>query len=90
MPRLRRPRPSEPTSLPPVFAWSAQVDVALASFTEEMKAQGLWDGMAVVTISDFARTMTDNGQGTDHAWGGNHVVMGGVVKGGQVHARTVL
>merc|ERR1712000_279861 len=34
------------------------------------------------TVSDFARTLTSNGQGTDHAWGGNHFIMGGGVNGG--------
>ena len=33
------------------------------------------------TISDFARTLTSNGNGTDHAWGGNALVVGGGVKG---------
>ncbi|MFK7934958.1 MAG: DUF1501 domain-containing protein [Saprospiraceae bacterium] len=33
------------------------------------------------TISDFARTLTSNGNGSDHAWGGNHLVMGGAVNG---------
>lgn len=33
------------------------------------------------TISDFARTLTSNGNGSDHAWGGNHLVLGGAVNG---------
>ena len=40
--------------------------------------------MAIATLSDFGRTLTSNGRGTDHAWGGNHVVMGGEVRGGQI------
>ena len=36
-------------------------------------------------MSDFARTLTSNGNGTDHAWGGNVMVMGGDVKGGKVY-----
>ena len=36
--------------------------------------------MAIATLSDFGRTLTSNGRGTDHAWGGNHVVMGGEVR----------
>ena len=40
--------------------------------------------MAVATLSDFGRTLTSNGRGTDHAWGGNHMVMGGEVRGGQM------
>lgn len=41
------------------------------------------------TASDFARTLTPNGQttgdGSDHAWGGNAIVMGGAVKGGNIY-----
>ena len=37
------------------------------------------------TISDFARTLTSNGDGTDHAWGGHTIVMGGDVKGGRIY-----
>jgi uncharacterized protein (DUF1501 family) len=29
------------------------------------------------SISEFGRTLTSNGNGTDHAWGGNVMVMGG-------------
>jgi uncharacterized protein (DUF1501 family) len=37
------------------------------------------------TISDFARTITSNGQGSDHAWGGNMMVMGDAVVGGKIY-----
>jgi uncharacterized protein (DUF1501 family) len=33
------------------------------------------------TASDFSRTWTTNGSGTDHAWGAHHLVVGGAVKG---------
>ncbi|PZO06390.1 MAG: hypothetical protein DCF28_01835 [Alphaproteobacteria bacterium] len=33
------------------------------------------------TASDFSRTFTTNADGTDHAWGGHHFVMGGSVRG---------
>ena len=39
----------------------------------------------MLTISDFARTLTSNGLGTDHAWGGNYFMLGGSVKGKQIH-----
>lgn len=60
------------------------VDNALGSFADEMKAQGRWDDVVVISVSDFARTLTSNGQGTDHAWGGNHFVAGGGLKGGKI------
>jgi uncharacterized protein (DUF1501 family) len=40
-----------------------QVDGALGAFEAEMKVQGMWDNVVVVTASDFGRTMTSNGAG---------------------------
>jgi uncharacterized protein (DUF1501 family) len=37
------------------------------------------------TASDFSRTFTTNGDGTDHAWGSHQFVMGGDVQGGDVY-----
>ena len=65
----------------------ADIDAALGLFEAEMKAQGTWDAVTVVTVSDFGRTLTFNGLGTDHAWGGNYFVAGGNVSGTQIHGR---
>jgi uncharacterized protein (DUF1501 family) len=63
-----------------------QLNAALATFSDEMKAQGLWDGVSLVITSDFSRTLTANsGEGSDHAWGGHYFVMGGAVNGGKIH-----
>ena len=61
------------------------VDLSLAAFKREMVHQGLWDSVTVVMSSDFGRTITGNGLGTDHAWGGNYFMLGGAVAGGQMH-----
>jgi len=45
---------------------------------------GLQDKVTTFTISDFARTLTSNGNGSDHAWGGNSMIMGGAVDGGKI------
>lgn len=37
------------------------------------------------TLSEFARTLNSNGDGTDHAWAGQQFVMGGAVKGQQLY-----
>lgn len=37
------------------------------------------------TASDFGRTMTTNGDGTDHGWGSHHFVVGGAVRGGDIY-----
>lgn len=39
------------------------------------------------TASDFSRTFTTNGDGTDHAWGAHHFVMGGSVRGGRIYGQ---
>ena len=57
---------------------------ALAYFDQVLSAQGQWDQVTTFTSSDFGRTFTSNGDGTDHGWGGHHFVMGGAVNGGQI------
>ena len=61
-----------------------EVNAGLTSFYNEMVAQGLWNDVAVLCISDFGRTLTSNTRGTDHGWGGNYFVLGGDVQGGQM------
>ncbi len=34
---------------------------------------GLNNQVAVLTASDFSRTMISNGKGSDHAWGNHHL-----------------
>jgi uncharacterized protein (DUF1501 family) len=61
------------------------LNTALRSFMEEMKAQGMWDDVAIVITSEFGRTLSPNSRdGTDHAWGGNYMALGGSMKGGRV------
>lgn len=60
------------------------VSKALSEFQTAMEELGLADCVTTFTISDFGRTLTSNGNGSDHAWGGNVMVMGDSVKGGQI------
>ncbi|WP_293900807.1 DUF1501 domain-containing protein [Phenylobacterium sp.] len=39
------------------------------------------------TASDFSRSFTTNGDGTDHAWGAHHFIMGGAVNGGDIYGQ---
>ena len=58
-------------------------------FQAEMAAIGAADQVVLFTMSDFARTINSNGNGTDHAWGGVQFVVGGggAVNGGAVYGR---
>lgn len=58
------------------------VDLALSEFNQAMEQIGCADMVTTFTMSEFARTLTSNGNGTDHAWGSNVMVMGGAVNGG--------
>lgn len=60
------------------------INNGLELFVHEMKAQGVWENVTIMCMSDFGRTITSNGQGTDHSWAGNYWMLGGNVKGGQV------
>lgn len=37
------------------------------------------------TTSEFGRTLSSNGDGSDHGWGGHQFIVGGAVKGGQFY-----
>jgi uncharacterized protein (DUF1501 family) len=39
------------------------------------------------TASDFGRSFTTNGDGTDHAWGSHHFILGGAVNGGDIYGQ---
>ena len=58
---------------------------AMSEFDLAMTELGLHDKVTTFTASDFARTLSSNGKGTDHAWGSNQMVMGGAVKGGNLY-----
>ena len=61
------------------------LDNALSEFYAATEELGVSDCVTTYTISDFARTLTSNGNGTDHAWGGNTIVMGGAVRGKEMY-----
>lgn len=58
---------------------------ALAEFQAALEELGVADRVTTFTASDFGRTLSSNGRGSDHAWGGNHLVMGGAVHGGDIY-----
>ena len=61
------------------------VSKAMKEFSNAMTELDINDKVTTFTASDFGRTLTSNGRGSDHAWGGNHMVMGGAVQGGRIY-----
>ena len=61
------------------------VDLALAEFNQAMVQIGCDNMVTTFSMSEFARTLTSNGNGTDHAWGTNVFMMGGAVNGGRLY-----
>ena len=55
---------------------------AMAAFWRALKAIGMSDRVTLFTQSDFGRTFAPNeSSGTDHAWGNEHLLLGGAVAG---------
>ena len=63
----------------------AQLAQALRYFDNTIGGLGALGQVTTFTASDFGRTFTSNGDGTDHGWGAHHFVMGGAVKGGDLY-----
>src|SRR5262245_20340499 len=59
----------------------------LAAFYRATIELGIAANVTTFTQSDFGRTLTSNGDGTDHAWGGNQLVIGGGVAGRTIYGR---
>lgn len=54
----------------------------IGQFQVAMAELGLEDKVTLFTASDFGRTLSPNAAGSDHAWGGNQIVVGGAVQRG--------
>ena len=62
-----------------------QVASALKSFADATNELGMADQVTTFTASDFGRTLSSNGDGSDHGWGSYHFVLGGAVRGGRFY-----
>jgi uncharacterized protein (DUF1501 family) len=60
------------------------VSGAIKSFYDALGPGGLniADKVTTFTASEFGRTLSSNGDGSDHGWGGHQIIVGGAVKGG--------
>lgn len=61
----------------------AQLDFALDAFYKATVELGVADKVTTFTASDFGRTLSSNGDGSDHGWGSHHFIIGGAVNGGR-------
>lgn len=62
-----------------------EVSQAVAAFWAAMGELGMQDDVLLFTASDFGRTLSSNGQGSDHAWAGNQFILGGGINGGRIY-----
>lgn len=58
---------------------------SIAAFYAATQELGVADSVTTFTAADFGRTLTVNGDGTDHGWGAHHFVVGGAVNGGDIY-----
>ncbi len=63
------------------------VSVSIKSFYDALTEIGMQGSVTLFTQSDFGRTLTSNGDGSDHAWGGVQLVVGGAVRGQNLYGR---
>jgi len=67
-----------------------QVSQAISAFYAATVELGMQDKVTTFTMSDFSRTLQPSGTGaaqvgSDHAWGNNHIIVGGSVLGNTIY-----
>lgn len=62
-----------------------QLSEGLQAFYSATQELGVENQVTTFTASDFGRTLTSNGDGTDHGWGSHQLVIGGAVNGGDIY-----
>ena len=61
------------------------VSQAVGAFYNALELIGAQNNVTLFHASDFGRTLSSNGRGSDHAWGGNAFVVGGAVNGQKIY-----
>lgn len=63
-----------------------QLSPAMAAFYQATLELGVANQVTTFTLSEFSRTFQPGSNGgTDHAWGGHQMIMGGAVKGNAIY-----
>ncbi|PHS35895.1 MAG: hypothetical protein COA91_12720 [Robiginitomaculum sp.] len=58
---------------------------AIATFYQASVEMGAENEVTLFTASDFGRALRENGNGTDHGWGGHQFIVGGAVNGNRIY-----
>jgi uncharacterized protein (DUF1501 family) len=66
-------------------ALMTELNDALVYFDACMTTLNASKQVTLFTFSEFGRTLTSNGDGTDHGWAGHQLVMGGAVNGKNIY-----
>lgn len=65
-----------------------QISGAMNAFYQATVEIGAASQTTAFTLSDFSRTYApDSTSGSDHAWGGHHLILGGAVRGGDFYGQ---
>lgn len=59
----------------------SDISESISAFYNALVELNIADSVTTFTQSDFARTLTSNGDGTDHAWAGHQLIVGDAVRG---------
>ncbi len=63
----------------------SQLSPAIAAFYQATQELGVASNVTTFTLSEFARTFQPGSNGgTDHAWGGHQIIVGGAVQGNKM------
>jgi uncharacterized protein (DUF1501 family) len=54
-------------------------------FLRALDGVGMLNNATLFSASDFGRTLTSNGAGSDHGWGSHHFIAGGAVRGANIY-----
>ena len=61
-----------------------ELSLGMDHFNSALEELGFAEKVVTYTTSDFGRTVSSNGDGTDHGWGGNQMIMGGGINQAEI------
>jgi uncharacterized protein (DUF1501 family) len=62
-----------------------KVSEAITAFYQTTQGLAVANDVTTFTASDFGRTLSSNGDGSDHGWGSHHFIVGGAVQGSRYY-----